>query len=72
VLGIEFMAAAQALDFREFTRGRGVRTAHQVVREHVLHLEEDRPLFSDHDAMKKLVKDCTILQRVEEEIGPLE
>jgi histidine ammonia-lyase len=23
VLGIEFMAAAQALDFREFTRGRG-------------------------------------------------
>ena len=27
VLGIEFMAAAQALDFRDFTFGRGVETA---------------------------------------------
>ena len=27
VLGIELMAAAQALDFREFTPGRGVEAA---------------------------------------------
>ena len=32
------MAAAQALDFREFTPGKGVRAAHEVVRRHVEHL----------------------------------
>ncbi len=56
VLGIEFMAAAQALDFREFSPGRGVRKAHQVVRKHVEHLDVDRPLFPDHNIMKDLVK----------------
>jgi histidine ammonia-lyase len=72
VLGIEFMAAAQALDFREFTPGRGVRKAHQVVRRHVAHLEEDRPLYPDHNAMKELVRSCEILEEVEKEIGSLE
>lgn len=32
ILGIEFMAAAQALDFRDFTPGRGVRAAHRVIK----------------------------------------
>jgi histidine ammonia-lyase len=72
VLGIEFMAAAQALDFREFTPGRGVRKAHEVVRRHVTHLEEDRPLYPDHNTMKELVRSCEILQEVEKEIGSLE
>ncbi len=43
VLGIEFMAAAQALDFREFTPGKGVRAAKAVIRKHVDHLDVDRP-----------------------------
>jgi histidine ammonia-lyase len=72
VLGIEFMAAAQALDFREFTPGRGVRKAHEVVRRHVIHLEEDRPLYPDHNAMKELVRSCEILGAVEKEVGQLE
>jgi histidine ammonia-lyase len=72
VLGIEFMAAAQALDFREFTPGRGVRKAHEVVRRHVSHLEEDRPLYPDHNAMKELVGSCQILEEVEREVGSLE
>jgi len=71
VLGIEFMAAAQALDFREFTPGRGVQTARQVVREHITHLDEDRPLYPDHNVMKSLVKSGEILERVEQEVGPL-
>jgi len=71
VLGIEFMAAAQALDFREFRPGRGVRKAHEVVRRHVAHLGEDRPLFPDHNAMKDLVRSGSILDEVEQEIGPL-
>jgi histidine ammonia-lyase len=72
VLGIEFMAAAQALDFRDFTPGRGVQVAHGVVRKHVAHLDEDRPLYPDHNRMKALVESCEILEAVEGEIGSLE
>jgi histidine ammonia-lyase len=71
VLGIELMAAAQALDFRDFTPGHGVRRAHAVVRKHVAHLDEDRPLYPDHDAMKALVQSCEVLEEVEATVGSL-
>ncbi len=71
VLGIEFMAAAQALDFRKFTSGRGTRKAHQVIREHVPHLEIDRPLYNDHNIMKALVVSGEILEAVEKVVGNL-
>ena len=71
VLGIEFMAAAQALDFREFNPGKGVLTAKKVIRKNVDHLDEDRPLYPDHTRMKELVKSCEILEEVEKEIGSL-
>ena len=41
------MAAAQALDFRDYTFGKGVQAAHGVVRKHVAHLDVDRPLYAD-------------------------
>jgi histidine ammonia-lyase len=72
VLGIEFMAAAQALDFREFTPGKGVQAARAVIRQHVSHLEQDRPLYPDHNRMKALVKSGAILDEVEREVGSLE
>jgi histidine ammonia-lyase len=72
VLGIEFMAAAQALDFREFQPGKGVTAAKKVIRKHVRHLDEDRPLYPDHMAMKDLVKSVAILEAVEAEVGKLE
>jgi histidine ammonia-lyase len=71
VLGIELMAAAQALDFRDFTPGKGVQAAHAVVRRHVAHLDEDRPLHVDHNKMKALVQSCEILNAVESEVGSL-
>jgi len=71
VLGIEFMAAAQALDFREFNFGRGVSVAREVVRRHVAHLEVDRPLYPDHNRMKELVRSGEILEAVEAAVGPL-
>ncbi len=71
ILGIEFMAAAQALDFREFGFGKGVTKAREVIRNQVPHLEEDRPLYPDHNTMKALVKSCEILEAVESEIGSL-
>jgi histidine ammonia-lyase len=72
VLGIEFMAAAQALDFREFQPGRGVSTARAVVRRHVEHLDEDRPMYPDHNTMRALVQSCEILEAVEKTVGSLE
>ncbi len=72
VLGIEFMAAAQALDFREFSHGKGVAKAKEIIRKYVDFLEEDRPLYPDHNKMKELVKSCEILEEVEKIIGNLE
>ncbi|UCC12083.1 MAG: aromatic amino acid lyase [candidate division WOR-3 bacterium] len=72
VLGIEFMAAAQALDFRDFTPGKGVQTARKVIRKYVEHLYEDRPLYPDHTRMKDLVHSCEILEAVEKTVGSLE
>jgi histidine ammonia-lyase len=72
VLGIEFMAAAQGLDFRGFTPGRGTQKARQVVRKYVRHLDIDRPLYPDHNKMKELVKSGEILEEVEKAVGRLE
>jgi histidine ammonia-lyase len=71
VLGIEYMAAAQALDFRDFVPGRGVQAARAVIRRHVEHLDEDRPLYSDHNRMKELVRSCEILEAVQAQVGSL-
>jgi histidine ammonia-lyase len=71
VLGIEFMAAAQALDFREFKLGRGTAKAKEIVRRYVKFLDIDRPLYPDHTRMKELVKSCEILEEVEKEVGDL-
>jgi len=73
VLGIEFMAAAQALDFRkdEYKFGRGSQTAKDVIRRYVDFLDIDRPLYPDHTRMKDLVRSCEILNEVEKVVGSL-
>ncbi len=72
VLGIEMMAAAQALDLRDYAPGRGTQAAHAAVRRHVDYLDEDRPLYSDHNAMKAAVQNRNVLEAVESEIGELD
>jgi histidine ammonia-lyase len=71
VLGIELMAGAQALDFRDHEVGKGTRAAHAAVREVVAHLGEDRPLFPDHNAIRAAVADCRVLDAVVAETGEL-
>lgn len=76
ILGIEFMAAAQALDLREkfetpYKYGVGTQKAREVIRKHVEYLDIDRPLFTDHNSMKDLVKSCEILVEVEKMVGDL-
>ncbi len=77
ILGIEFMAAAQALDLREkletpYTYGKGTQKAKEIIRKYVEYLDIDRPLYPDHNAMKELVKSCEILHEVEKVVGSLE
>lgn len=72
ILGIEFMAAAQALDFRDFAFGKGVSKAKEIIRKHVEFLDIDRPLYDDHTHMKELVRSCEILNEVENITGSLE
>jgi len=78
ILGIEFFAAAQALDLREkfdevkYKLGDGTKAAKDTIRKHVDYLEIDRPLYPDHNKMKELVKSCDILQVVEKTVGSLE
>lgn len=71
ILGIELMAAAQALDFRDYNFGTGVSVAKDVIRRHVEFLDIDRPLYNDHNTMKELVESCEILSEVEKAIGSL-
>ena len=72
VLGIEFMAAAQALDFRDYIFGTGVTKAKEVIRKYVDFLDVDRPLYSDHTKMKELVETGEILEEIENLVGSLE
>jgi histidine ammonia-lyase len=58
ILAIELMCGAQGIDFRAPLKpGRGVRTAHERVREIVPHLEADRVLSGDIKALMKAVSD---------------
>ncbi len=75
ILGIEFMAAAQALDFRKkregYKWGVGTKVAFDVVRKHVEFLDEDRPLYPDHNTMKELVRKADILTEVKKKVKNL-
>jgi histidine ammonia-lyase len=72
VLGIEFMAGAQAIDFRSPVKpSKGVQAAYHVIRRYVDRLEEDRPLYDDINALKEVVESGEILEAVEKVVGPL-
>lgn len=72
ILGIEFIAAAQALDFRKPLKpSPAVQAAYQVIRKYVPFLEEDRPLYPDINRMKEVVQSGEIVAAVEKVIGEL-
>ena len=72
VIAIEMYAAAQAMDFRKpLEPGEGTKVAYEKIREHVSFMENDRPLYPDINAIEGLVRDFSILDAVEKEIGPI-
>ena len=72
VVAIELMAAAQAFDFRAPTKpSKGCQAAHEVIRKHVKHLEEDRPIYDDINRLTKVARSGDVLNAVEKVVGPL-
>jgi histidine ammonia-lyase len=72
VIAIEFMAGAQAVDFRAPLKpSKGIQAAHSVIRKHVAHLEEDRPLYDDINKLKEVVQSGEILDAVERAVGEI-
>ena len=70
-MAIELFAAAQALDFRDYSPGVGTQAAKAMVREKVAFLDVDRPLYPDHNTLLEVVRCCEVLDAVENEIGAL-
>ena len=73
VIAIELMTATQAIDLRPQgpeRLGRGTRVAHRCVRERVVGLERDRELTPDILAVDDLVRSGTLLEAVNEAVGP--
>jgi histidine ammonia-lyase len=72
VIGIELLCAAQALDlFTNLKPGEGTLAAYQAIRRVIPHLDTDRFLAADIDAMRELMRSGAILAAVEERVGEL-
>jgi histidine ammonia-lyase len=72
ILTLEFLCAAQGLDFLLPLRsGRGVLPAYELIRNHVPHLDQDRVLRQDFDRVLPMVLDGTLLDAVQTAVGPL-
>ncbi|HUL43928.1 MAG TPA: histidine ammonia-lyase [Bacteroidota bacterium] len=80
VIAIEFMVAAQGIDFsrmnpsskRPMVPGVGAKAAHTAIRKHCSHLQGDRILHDDIQILLRLLKSGEILRAVEDEVGPLQ
>jgi len=72
VIGIELLCAAQALDlFTNLKPGEGTLAAYQAIRRVIPHLDTDRFLAPDIDAMRELMRSGAILAAVEAQVGEL-
>jgi histidine ammonia-lyase len=72
VVAIEMLCASQGIDFHKPHKcGKGTGVAHNLIREHVTYLTEDRILYDDIQTLLSLVKESTILKSVEDSIGKL-
>ncbi|MFP4349533.1 MAG: histidine ammonia-lyase [Desulfococcaceae bacterium] len=72
VVAIELLCAAQAMDlFTNLKPGEGSLAAYRTIRDSVSHLDEDRILSTDIEAVSGLIREGRLVQAVEEAVGPL-
>ena len=55
VLAIEYMAAAQAIDFGQGALGLGTKKAYDEIRKVIAHLDEDREMYVDMEKADRLI-----------------
>lgn len=73
VLGIEWMAAAQALDLQEpRTLGRGTKPAYDLIRGSISFMEDDRAFYRDQETAALLISTGALLESAERAIGKLD
>ena len=71
-VAIELLAGAQAIEFlAPLVPGDGVRAAHRFVRSLSARLHDDRPLSRDIETVADAIRDGSLVEAVEAEIGPL-
>jgi histidine ammonia-lyase len=71
-LAIELLAGCQAVEFlAPLAPGAGVAAAHRFVRDLSPRLRDDRPLGGDIEAVAGAIRDGSLQDAVEAEIGPL-
>lgn len=68
VLAIEWLCAAQGVEFGGKKLGKGTKIAYELLRETVSPLEKDRILHNDIMAATKLLKSGELLKRLKAEI----
>lgn len=75
VIAVELLCAAQAMDLLTtasgLVPGRGTGRAWQVIRKHIAHLDRDRVLSDDMEAMAAVLRSDELLVAVEDVVGVL-
>ncbi len=72
VLGIEWMAAAQAIDLQEKrTLGKGTAPAYELLRKHISYMENDRIFYKDQNKAAELIHNRSLVEATEAAAGPL-
>jgi len=72
VLAVELLTSAQALDFRgTVSPGHGVALSHRTLRREIKHAVRDYEVRNDLDLCADILRSGTLLQAVENELGPL-
>ncbi|MFC1795497.1 histidine ammonia-lyase [Pseudomonadota bacterium] len=72
VLAVEFLTAAQALDFRApLNPGKGILLAHELLRSRIKHADQDYEVRNDLDICADILRSGELETAVENEIGAL-
>jgi len=62
VIAIEFLSAAQALDFQPLAPSKRVGAVRKVIRDNVPHLAKDRFLARDIETAERVMTDGSLLK----------
>ena len=73
VIGIELLAAAQAIDFHPNSRlGDGTDIAYEIIRKYIPKIEKDRVMYVDFNKIYDIIMTNEIANKVENVIGNLD